>query len=77
MKKYVSYGLIAVSVVVLISIDLFITSSADFAELEKLKIKEVNSTTYAFKTLDDDVIEIGIEKHSPARPYLKLNKSLL
>ncbi|MBI3931310.1 MAG: hypothetical protein HY325_04740 [Chloroflexi bacterium] len=44
------------------------------ASLEELKLKQINPQTYAFKSLADDVIEIGSEKDSPPRPYLKLNR---
>ncbi|KPJ71314.1 hypothetical protein AMJ50_02350 [Parcubacteria bacterium DG_74_3] len=43
-------------------------------EIQELKIKEIAPTTFAFKTLDNNLVEIGIEKHSPPQPYLKLNK---
>jgi hypothetical protein len=43
-------------------------------ELKELEINQVDQTTYAFKTLDGNLIEIGTERHSPPKPYLKLNK---
>ncbi|KPJ57410.1 hypothetical protein AMJ49_00515, partial [Parcubacteria bacterium DG_74_2] len=46
----------------------------NFANLEELKIKEIEPEKYAFKSLSEDVIEIGTEKHSPPQPYLKLEK---
>jgi len=51
-----------------------VLATSDKIGEEKLKIKKVDSTTYAFKTLDDGLIEIGTEKHSPPQPYLILNK---
>jgi len=43
-------------------------------EIEELKIKQIQADKYAFKSLAEDLTEIGEEKHSPAQPYLKLNK---
>ena len=68
--------------VVILSLALFGTLNA-FAvsngatvvtNFEELKIKEINPTAYAFKSLDGDVIEIGSERHSPPQPYLRLNR---
>ncbi|RLI91232.1 MAG: hypothetical protein DRO95_04750, partial [Candidatus Altiarchaeales archaeon] len=42
--------------------------------LEELKIKQIGSDKFAFKSLSRDLIEIGEERHSPPQPYLKLNK---
>jgi hypothetical protein len=42
--------------------------------LKELEISQVNPTTYGFKSLEGDLIEIGTEKHSPSQPYLKLEK---
>jgi len=39
--------------------------------LEKLKVKKTKSGKYAFKTLDNEVIEIG---KKDSKPYAKLNK---
>ena len=47
---------------------------AETSNIEELKIKEIKSDKFAFKSLSDDLIEIGEEKHSPLQPYLKLNK---
>jgi len=43
-------------------------------KLEKLKINKIDSTTYAFASSEGDVVEIGTKTHSPAVPYVKLNK---
>jgi len=42
--------------------------------LKKLKIKEIKPDIFAFKSLSEEIIEIGEERHSPPQPYLKLNK---
>jgi hypothetical protein len=39
-----------------------------------LRIEETGSNTYTLKSLTGDVIEIGGEKPSTPRPYLKLNR---
>jgi hypothetical protein len=36
--------------------------------------KGVASDVYAFKTKDNGVIQIGTERHSPPKPYLKMDK---
>ena len=42
--------------------------------LKELKIKQIKSDKFAFKSLSGDLVEIGEERHSPPQPYLKLNK---
>lgn len=41
---------------------------------EPLKIQQITPVKYAIRPLKQDVIEIGTERHSPPKPYLKLNK---
>jgi len=42
--------------------------------LKKLEIKKIGPEKYAFETLENDIVEIGTERHSPPKPYLKLNR---
>lgn len=44
------------------------------ANLEKLKIKEVEKDVFAFKSESDDIIVIGEENDTSPQPYLKLDK---
>jgi len=44
------------------------------SSFENLRIKQVDDNKYVFKSLSNDVIEIGSERHSPPMPYLKINK---
>jgi len=46
----------------------------DGVSVEKLKIKAISNDKFVFKSLSNDVIEIGVETHSPPMLYLKLNK---
>lgn len=56
------------------------TSDVDFAAIQgpqkppPLKIQQIAPVKYAIRSLKQDVIEIGTERHSPPKPYLKLNK---
>ena len=55
---------------------------AKAGDLPELKIAAVGksvsegavSQVYAFKTKDNSVIQIGTERHSPSKPYLKMDK---
>ncbi len=42
--------------------------------LNTLEFKKENKVAYSFKTLDNEIVEVGTESHSPPQPYLKLNK---
>lgn len=41
---------------------------------QPLKIQQIAPVKYAIRSLKQDVMEIGTERHSPPKPYLKLNK---
>jgi len=59
--------------IIVVDLVLGVSSQVLAGDFGKLKIRKIGSS-YGFKSLSGDSIEIGEERHSAPQPYLKLNK---
>ncbi len=74
MKRYIVLAIILALLPVFAFLSFTCPGDTQFTGTEVLTITELNPTTYGFKSLSGDKIEIGSRRHSPPQPYLNLSK---